>query len=148
LTLWHSTRDKKPGFYICYTLNFTDGKLNPAGVVGAFRKDPDGKGYTFEYRVPWSVLRAPRPLRAADRVQVQWQQHWGRDVGRGRRCGLTDTRNPASGDLGYMGPASWGEGIFEKTGKLKLPPADASGSRPEGHIPIPLNLKKDANVSL
>jgi hypothetical protein len=148
LTLWHSTRDKKPGFFICYTLNFTDGKLNPPGVQGAYRKDADGKGYTFEYRVPWTVLRAPRPLRGGDQVQVQWQQHWGLDVGRGLRCGLTDIRNPASGDLGYMGPTSWGLGIFEKTGRLKLPPAETAASRPEGHIPILFNLKKDSRVSL
>jgi hypothetical protein len=149
LTMWHSTRDQKPGFYICYTLNFADGKLNPPGVTGAYRKDADGKGYTFEYRVPWSVLRAKRPLRGGDQVQVQWQQHWGLDVGRGLRCGLTDIRNPVSGDLGYMGPASWGTGIFEKTGRLKLPQAEAgTGARPDGHIPIPLKLDNDARVSL
>src|SRR5438046_2976195 len=47
LTLWHSTRDQKPGFYICYTLDFTEGKLNPPEVRGAYCKDADGKGYTF-----------------------------------------------------------------------------------------------------
>jgi hypothetical protein len=149
LTMWHSTRDQKPGFYICYTLNFTDGKLNPPEVQGAYRKDADAQGYTFEYRIPWSLLRAPRPLKGGDKVQVQWQQHWGLDIGRGLRCGLTDIRNPASGDLGYMGPASWGQGIFEKTGHIKLPAQETgSGSRPDGHIPIPLSLKQDSRVSL
>jgi hypothetical protein len=131
MTLWYSTRDQKPGFYICYTLNFTDGKLNPPEVTGAYRKDADEKGYTFEYRIPWTVLRAPQPLVGGQQVQLQWQQHWGLDVGRGLRCGLTDIRNPASGDLGYMGPSSWGLAIFEKTGHLKLPKSSDAAS-PDG----------------
>jgi hypothetical protein len=148
MTFWYSTRDQKPGFYVCYTLNFTDGKLNPPEVSGAYRKDADGKGYVFEYRIPWSVLCAPQPPGGGQQVQLQWQQHWGLDVGRGLRCGLTDIRNPASGDLGHMGPSSWGLGIFEKTGHLKPAKTNDAGSRPEGHIPIPFKLDQGGKISL
>ncbi len=107
MTLWYSTLDEKPGFSICYTLNFADTLLNPPEVTGAYKKDADGKGYTFEYRIPWKILRAPRPLQGGDQVQTQWQLHWGLSIGKGLKFGMTDVRNPASGDLGYMGPGCW-----------------------------------------
>jgi len=148
ITLWYSTRDQKPGFFICYTLAFSDGKLNPPEVTGAYKKDADGKGYVMEYRIPWGILRAPRPLTGGDQVQTQWQLHWGNDQGQGLRCGMTDVRNPASGDLGYMGPGCWGMAIFEKTGNLKIAETTSTGSRPNGHIPIEFVLEKDSKVSL
>lgn len=147
MTLWYSTRDRKAGFSISYTLNFADGKLNPPDVQGAYLPDADGKGYSFEYRVPWAVLRAPRALRGGDQVQCQWQLHWGLDVGQGLKFGMTDVRNPASGDLGYMGPGSWGMGIVEKTGHISIVEKGAV-ERPQGHVPIKFTLAKDGKVSL
>ena len=147
LWMWYSTQDKAPGYFSFYTLGFQDPTLNPPGVNGAYVKDADGKGYTMEYRVPWSVLRAPRPLTAGDRIQVMWQMHWGNDQGLAVRCGMTDVRNPAGGDLGYMGPAAWGTAIFEKTGNLKLPGRSVLG-RAAGHIPIAFTLEKPGKVSL
>jgi len=146
-TLWYSTLDKKPGFFICYTLGFRDGQLNPKGVAAAYKKDADGKGYKFEYRVPWSVLHAPRALKGGDKVQLQWQLHWGQKSGRGLKHGMTDVRNPASGDLGYMGPACWGTGIVEATGNIKLAEEGAAG-RAEGHIPVTFKLDEARSVSL
>ncbi len=60
---------------------------------------------------------------------------------------MSDVRNAASGDLGYMGPTSWGTAIFEKTGNLKLAKKSALG-RAAGHIPIPFGLERDSKVSL
>ena len=148
ITLWYSTLDKKAGYAAAYTLGFQDGVLNPEGVEGAYRKDADGKGYSFEYRIPWKVLRAPRPLQGGDEVQTSWQIHWGNDLGKEVRCGMTDVRNPASGDLGYMGPACWGQGIFEKTGNLKLVEKEGGVGRAEGHIPITFKVAQDGKVSL
>ncbi|MGD0090906.1 MAG: FlgD immunoglobulin-like domain containing protein, partial [Planctomycetota bacterium] len=148
ITLWYSTLDKKAGYAAAYTLGFQDAVLNPEGVEGAYRKDADGKGYSFEYRIPWKVLRAPRPLQGGDEVQVSWQLHWGNDLGTAVRCGMTDVRNPASGDLGYMGPACWGKGIFEKTGNLKVVEKERGVGRAEGHIPIAFKVAQDGKVSL
>jgi hypothetical protein len=145
--MWYSTQDKAAGYFSFYTLGFQNPTLNPPGVKGAYRKDSDGKGYTMEYRVPWAVLRAPRPLTGGDRIQIMWQMHWGNDQGIGVRCGMTDVRNPSGGDLGYMGPVSWGTAIFEKEGHLKLPGRSVLG-RAEGHIPVAFQLKKASKVSL
>jgi len=147
ITLWYSTPDRKAGYFCMYGMGFQDPQLNPPGVEGACKADTDAKGYTLEYRIPWSVLRAPSAPAPGDTMQTQWQLHWGNDQGTAVRCGMTDVRNPASGDLGYMGPASWGAAIFEKTGNLKLPAKTLLG-RAEGHIPVKFALEKDARVSL
>jgi len=147
MTLWYSTLEKKAGLYVCYTLNFQDGQVNPPGVAGAYKEDADGKGYVLEYRLPWNVLRAPRPLKGGDRIQLQCQLHWGQDSGTGLKYGMTDVRNPQSGDLGYMGPSSWGAGVFEKTGNIKLQEKTIVG-RAQGHIPVKFVMDKDGKASL
>lgn len=93
------------------------------------------------------MLRAPRPFVGGDTAQTQWQLHWGNDQGTAVRCGMTDVRHASSGDLGYMGPTSWGTAVFEKSGNLKLAAKTRLG-RAEGHIPIAFKLEKDSKVSL
>ena len=149
ITLWYSTLDQKAGYFASHTVNFREPELNPAGVSGAYLKDADGKGYALEYRIPWAVLRAPRALTAGDTVKLQWQLHWGNDLGQGLRTGMTDVRSPAgSDDLGYMGPRSWGKGIFEAKGNLKLDTGKGAVGRAPGHIPVAFTLPADAKVSL
>jgi hypothetical protein len=148
ITLWYSMLDEAAGYAATYTLRFRDQVLNPPGVRGAYRQDADGQGYTLEYRIPWAVLRAPRPLKAGDTIQLQWQAHWGNDQGTEVRWGMTDVRSrDGSKDLGYMGPRSWGLGLFEAEGNLALSERTAVG-RAEGHIPIAFNLERDGKVSL
>lgn len=147
ITLWYSTQDKKAGFFVCYTLGFKDHQVNPQGVEGKYREDEDGKGYVFEYKIPWKVLRAPRPFKGGDKVQTQFQLHWGDKLGRGLKCGMTDVRNAKSRDLGYMGPESWGIGIVHSEGNLKLAKKEGA-QRPAGHIAIPYTMERDGKVSL
>ena len=147
ITLWYSTQDKKAGYQAVYTLGFKDQVLNPSGVEGAFVKDEDARGCTFEYRVPWSVLRAPRPLVGGDSVQMQFQVHWSNDQGTEIKAGLTDVRNPVSNALGYMGPGAWGTGRFMKSGNL--PPATTGLiARADGHVPVKFTLAADSKVSI
>ena len=74
LTLWYSTQDQKAGFFSFRTLGFKEPTLNPPGVEGVFVKDADGKGSSFEYRIPWGVLRAPGPMKAGDAIHDQIAQ--------------------------------------------------------------------------
>ena len=129
ITLWYSTQDQKAGYQAVYTLRYKDQVVNPPGEQGAYVKDADGAGCTFEYRVPLSVLRAPRPYKGGDRVQMQFQIHWGNDRGTELKSGITDVRNPNSNALGYMGPGAWGTGRFMETGNLP-PPARARPNEP------------------
>jgi hypothetical protein len=145
--LWYSTQDQAPGFFSLYTLQYQNPTLNPPGVEKAIVKDEDGQGCTVEYRIPWKVLRAPREIVPGDKMQCQWQLMWGNARGTNTRCGMTDVRRGTSGDLGYMGPSSWGTAIFEKAGNLEL--AEKSGSsRADGFIPVAFTLDKPAKVSL
>ena len=147
ITLWHSSADGKAGYQAAYTLQYKDAVLNPAGVQGVFVKDADGKGSTFEYRVPWSVLKAERPLAGGDAVQMQFQVHWGNDQGTELKTGITDVRNPASNSLGYMGPDAWGLGVFMEQGNL--PKIDRTATeRAAGHVPVKFSLSKPGKVSI
>jgi hypothetical protein len=147
ITLWYSTQDQQAGYQAVFTLGFKDQVLNPKGVQGAYVEDEDGKGCTFEYRVPWPVLRAPRPLKGGDSVQMSFQLHWGNEQGTELKVGMTDVRNPTSNALSYMGPGAWGTGRFMKTGNL--PPEDKSRiERAAGHIPVTFKLEKDNKVSI
>jgi hypothetical protein len=148
INLWYSTQDEKAGYQASYTLTFADGVLNPPGVEGAFAEDADGRGCTFEYRIPLAVLRAPRPYQGGDKVQMQFQIHWGNEKGTELKAGITDVRNPKSNTLGYMGPAAWGLGIFMDKGNL--PPAAGQGgpTRAAGHIPVKFTLGRDGKASI
>ena len=147
ITLWHSTTDGKAGYQAAYTLQYKDPVLNPAGVQGLFVRDADGKGSTFEYRVPWSVLRAASPPTAGDAVQMQFQIHWGNDQGTELKTGITDVRNPTSNSLGYMGPDGWGLGMFMEKGNL--PKIDRTATeRAAGHVPVTFSLAKPGKVSM
>jgi hypothetical protein len=145
--LWYSTRDQKPGFMIMYTLGFKDLNLNPKEVEAVYKKDADGKGYTFEYRVPWKILRAEKPWKDGDKVQTQWQVTWGDQLGERGIAGMTDVRLKTSTDLGYMGPTSWGTGIVHGKGNLKLA-KKTKIDRAAGHIPIAFELVQATKVSL
>lgn len=147
INLWYSTQDQKAGYQACYTLGYKDSVLNPEGEQGAFVKDADGKGCTFEYRIPLKVLRAPRPYQGGDRVQMQFQVHWGNEKGTELKSGITDVRNPKSNTLGYMGPAAWGAGVFMDKGNLP-PPQRAETDRAEGHIPVKFTLERDGKASI
>jgi len=145
--LWYSTQDEKAGFFSFRTLGFKDGTLNPPGVEGVWVKDADGQGCAFEYRIPWTVLHASRPIKAGDAIQMLWELHWGNDQGTELKSGINDVRNANSNSLGYMGPGGWGLGRFMEKGNL--PPLEKSGTeRAVGHIPVPFTLERDGKVSI
>ena len=147
IILWYSSQDQKAGYQADYTLSHKDQVVNPPGVEGAYVKDADGKGCTFEYRIPLSVLRAPQSYKGGDAVQMQFQIHWGNDQGTDLKSAITDVRNPNSNALGYMGPDAWGLGRFMATGNLPPSAKDAT-ERAVGHIPVKFTLEKDSKVSL
>jgi hypothetical protein len=94
LTMWFHAPTQTP----CLTL--VDGMLvgelraNPPGYAGAFAADADGKSYTMEYAIPWSLLQCrDDPPRTGDVLAAVWQVHWGDDMGRVRREHMVEIRN-------------------------------------------------------
>jgi hypothetical protein len=95
LTMWFHAPTKTP----CLTI--IDGMLtgplvvNPAGFSGAFVLDADGRGYTMEYAIPWSLLGcAEDPPQQGDVLAAVWQVLWGEAAGRLRREQMVEIRNP------------------------------------------------------
>jgi hypothetical protein len=110
IVLWYSAPAGTPAAYISYGATFDETRVNPAGLEGAYRLNVAGNGYTFEYRIPWSLLRGRRPT-AGDRLTAHLQMHWGEARGPGIVCGVCDVRT--QGGMAGPNPASWGRAVFE-----------------------------------
>jgi ferric-dicitrate binding protein FerR (iron transport regulator) len=95
LTMWFHAPTKTPCLTINHGMLFRNWKTNPAGFAGAFVADADGKGYTMEYAIPWSLLGcADDPPRSGDVLAAVWQVLWGDEAGRMRREQMVEVRNP------------------------------------------------------
>lgn len=89
-----------------------------------FDWDPDGRGYWFRYRIPWSTLRPtvqqPRPQRG-ETWWTCWDVHWSDSNGNGLVAKLTDIvnldavmRSRPFDHLAYDNPQIWGKAVFQK----------------------------------
>jgi hypothetical protein len=86
LILWYYTDKQLPCLQMHASMNYKSPRPEwaPFGVVPAeffqakYLKMDDGRGYTFEYRIPWSTLGAKTPIKggdlAAGTVQFNWSQ--------------------------------------------------------------------------
>lgn len=94
IIMWHDAKSNEAQLQLTYGLDSHDKTKNPPGWTGTFRKDPDGRGYTLEYKIPWSLLNcADDPPRAGDRLAGLWMAHWSDTEGRVCRGQLVDVTN-------------------------------------------------------
>jgi hypothetical protein len=95
LTMWFHAPTKTPCLTINHGALFGEMLVNPAGFAGAFVADDDGRGYTMEYAIPWSLLNcADDPPQRGDVLAAVWQVLWGDEDGRMRRRQMVEIRNP------------------------------------------------------
>ncbi len=95
LTMWFHAPTKTPCLTIVDGALAGEMRVNPAGFAGSFAADADGRGYTMEYAIPWSLLGcADDPPRRGDVLAAVWQVIWGDDAGRMRREQMVEIRNP------------------------------------------------------
>lgn len=95
LTMWFHAPTKTPCLTIYYSMLFAERVVNPAGFQGAYIPDADGRGYTMEYAIPWTLLNcADDPPRQGDSLAAVWQVIWGDEAGRMRREQMVEIRNP------------------------------------------------------
>ena len=124
MTLWYYTASKQPVLHLKYGMNYHDAHGYHKGVVptdqfqAAYIPWPDGKGFTFEYRIPWTTLGAPRPLAAGDlsaaAIQIQWSDATGaHSYGGGWAVDLM-----SHAGFTYQSTGSWGKAIFAEKGNL------------------------------
>lgn len=113
LTLWNFRETETP----CLTVNHVgeDRKfiVNPSGVQAAYKKHEDGKGYTMECAIPWTVLECENdPPRAGDVLPFCWQITWSGKNGRVWHGQIVDILNPAASGSPSQNPNRWGRAVF------------------------------------
>jgi len=117
LTLWYFQPRDEPCLEIRYGMDFDRGVVNPPGWQGAFRKAPDGKGYTLECAIPWALLGAGSdPPRPGDELGLSWTVNWSDASGKRWKGQLVEIKNPpyaARGkQLTHMYAETWGKAIY------------------------------------
>ena len=145
LLLWYYTDRKEPCLQLRYGMNYALPKEDwPQGMVpagkfqGAYRPAEDKRGYTFEYRIPWSTLAAKKPLKGgvlvASAIQIQW----------GAPDGLSSTGGGWAMDLmatpgfTFQSTACWGRAIFSEKGHL---PKELTQEGLPVEAPLPLTFE-------
>ena len=135
MTLWNYSGDNKPVLHLKYGMNYHDAHGYHKGVVPAdkfeavYKKWDDGpstlsagsgqaKGFTLEYRIPWTTLGAPRPFKGGDlsaaAIQIQWSDATGlHSYGGGWAVDLM-----SHAGFTYQSTGSWGKMIFAEKGRL------------------------------
>ncbi|MBE7500465.1 MAG: hypothetical protein HS113_09210 [Verrucomicrobiales bacterium] len=125
LMLWYFTDQQLPALQIhkSFALQPVRPEWGPHGVVpsehfqAVYRADDDGKGYAFEYRIPWETLNAKeRHPMAGDVVTATGQFFWGDEAGLNyRECAYDLMSQPG---FPWQTSECWGKLIFSERGNI------------------------------
>jgi len=119
LTLWYFQPRGQPCLEIRYGMNMDHGLVNPPGWQGAFRKAPDGKSYTVECAIPWTLLGAGSdPPQTGDELGLSWTVNWSDSSGKRWKGQLVEIKNPPYADRGkkaltFLDAETWGKAIYK-----------------------------------
>jgi len=113
LMLWFYEPEKRACLQIKNGMDLHNPRVNPEGYEGAWRKDPDGKGYTVEYRISWKLLNAQDdPPRAGDTLAACWLVHWSDEQGTTWKGQLIDVLKPNEPGWNFDRAATWGKAHY------------------------------------
>jgi hypothetical protein len=120
IIMWYDATAGKAQICLHYGIDVQKRLKNPRGWEGAFRKDPDGLGYTLEYVIPWRLLHcADDPPRPGETLPALWMVHWSDTEGRLARGLLVDVVNRQPDNKAEMPPQvffqdgpSWGKAVY------------------------------------
>lgn len=124
MTLWYYTDGKKPVLHLKYGMNYHDAHGYHKGIVpadkfqAAYLPWKDGRGFTLEYRIPWTTLGAPRPLKAGDLAAAAIQIQWSDATGQHSYSGGWAVDLMAHAGFSYQSTGCWGKAIFAEKGHL------------------------------
>lgn len=125
LTFWHYTETNEPQLAMQLGMTYRDPKNAPRGLVpqdqfqARYLARPDGSGYSFEYRIPWTTLNAKAPLKAGDVVASTVQFNYSRPDGQETAGGAAwayDCMREAG--FPFQSTKCWGKLVFSATGKI------------------------------
>ncbi len=150
LTMWHYTDRGEPVLQIQYGMDYHGTRLwvgRESGV--AFKRHPDGKGYTLEARIPWERLNAAQnPPKAGDAVALVVQPLWGDASGWKQTCTFNDVVRRAG--FSFQDAGMWGKALFSAKGHLaraEKPKSVEQALRPLS-LRVPLPDRKARSVSM
>jgi hypothetical protein len=158
LTLWHYTDEATAHLQMHIGMGYRVPRegWKPHGLVpadlfnGVYRKWDDGKGYTFEYRIPWTTLGAKRALTGGDEVagtfQVNWSRPDGLATGGGSAWAYDVMRMPG---FPFQNASCWGKFVFTRDGKVSRELVTAGLPR-ERALPLefPYDLPVDGETTV
>lgn len=94
IVMWHDARSGRAQITLYHSFDFRNQKAIPSTWSGSFRKDDDHRGYTLEYKIPWTLLNsAEDPPQPGDQLAGLWMTHWSDEEGRVCRGQLVDVTN-------------------------------------------------------
>ena len=126
------------------------GAVPPAKFQAAYAKADDGRGYTFEYRIPWATLGAKRPLKAGDIAAGSVMVFWSTPDGLKTAGGAAWAYDVMSfAGFPFQNAGCWGKFIFAEKGGL---PRDLveEGLPPEPPLPLKFtyDVPEDSEVTV
>jgi hypothetical protein len=158
LTLWNYTDRNEPclGMQLGMSYRPPRPEWAPFGIVPAafyqakYVKATDGRGYTFEYRIPWSTLGAKKPLKGGDTVGGTVQFNWGAADGLKTAGGAAWAYDVMAGPgFVFQSTACWGKLIFAAKGGVAKDLVEA-GVPAEKPLPLEFayDLPEDGQITL
>jgi hypothetical protein len=113
--MWHQATIGKSRLLVEKQIAGGEVVFDPEGAEGVFVETADGKGYTLEYAIPWTVLGAEDdPPRSGDTLAAAWELHLSDATGRIWRNQIVEIRNPAEprGIYLYERATTWGRADY------------------------------------
>ena len=150
LTMWFYTDRREPVLHLQYGMDYHGTKVWVGSESGvAFKRHPDGKGYTLEARIPWERLNAAEgPPKAGDHIALVVQPQWSDASGWKQVCTFNDVARHAG--FSFQGTGMWGRAFFSPKGHLaraEKPKTTQQALRPLT-LRVPLPDRKARSVSM
>ncbi|MHC2069786.1 FecR domain-containing protein [Bremerella sp. T1] len=112
LGMWYSKEQQASQLMLQYGIDCKVHKQTAEGWQGAFRRDPDGLGYTFEYAIDYELLNA-KPPEPGDVWPSTLAIHWSDKLGRTCMGQLIENTNPDQVPFKTFDALTWGKLVFE-----------------------------------
>lgn len=153
LLFFHQHTTGKPWSHAAYGAEFFEDKINPSGVESAYRELPDKSGYTFEAKIPWSVLNVPVPPQPGESIRAIVGFDFGNPTGDRRLRTAVGGYLTNPGDFAFLKTGSWGTLQFagEPLKQRQWPTPDeliAASHQPTDGETIPLDLPTSGRVTV
>lgn len=159
MMLWYFTDRQEPCLAVFRAMGFNkpmrpdlgaNGVIPPGEFSGAFRRQEDGGGYTFEYRIPWAVMGMKRTPKANDIIPLSLAVFWSRPDGLKTAGGAAWAYDVMNGSgFSFQNANVWGKLILwpENNVDRKLV---AAGLPPEKPLPLKFSydVPEDSEVTV